>query len=332
MRTDQELNAEKRIGIPRGFYSYKYSILWETFFREMGFMVVFSGESNRALFQNAVNRFEKELCLPMKMYLAHIELLLDKSDFQFIPQIEMLDDGNWTCPKIIAIAEMANVLFKDRLQALTPVVRIESSSYTIGCLERIAVNTADILDVDDKTALHALRIALIRQHEHIRAKTSALNKKSPGAIRLGVIGHSYVIGDAVCNFSILEKLRHIGVELVFPENLQKKDLDQGFSQMQVYADRYWVSDFELLGAYFCMQGDPEIDGIVYLNIFGCAIDSVLEEYIQTSKLRKKKPYIKIVLDEGQNHVSMNTRLAAFLDLIQMRKGLKNLMNEEKLFG
>ena len=85
---------------------------------------------------------------------------------------------------------------------------------------------------------------------------------------------------------------------------------------------FWSSGKDFIGSALYMMDNNKIDGILILTSFGCGIDSLSIDYIE--RLRKKtykKPFMVITLDEHTGDANFNTRLEAFLDLIDRRKRL-----------
>ena len=82
----------KTIGIPRGLLYYRYATLWCTFFEELGRRVVVSSPTDRAILEAGDHRSVDECCLASKIYMGHVEALLqdDEVDAIFIPSVDNL--------------------------------------------------------------------------------------------------------------------------------------------------------------------------------------------------------------------------------------------------
>jgi predicted nucleotide-binding protein (sugar kinase/HSP70/actin superfamily) len=61
----------------------------------------------------------------------------------------------------------------------------------------------------------------------------------------------------------------------------------------------------------------DIDGVIFINYFGCGIDAFVEEIFK-NKLSKSKPYLCLSLDEHSADAGINTRIEAFLDMLTRR--------------
>ena len=81
--------GKKTIGIPRGlmvfFQQFPY---WSTFFKELGFNVVVSEETNNQTVKKALSMIVAETCFPVEVMHGHIyEMLEGELDYVFTPFI-----------------------------------------------------------------------------------------------------------------------------------------------------------------------------------------------------------------------------------------------------
>lgn len=85
---------------------------------------------------------------------------------------------------------------------------------------------------------------------------------------------------------------------------------------------FWKSSKNLLNG-ICSNLN-NIDGIVYLSVFPCGTDSLVNELA----MRKIKdvPYINIVLDEQDADAGLQTRIESFVDILNMKE------RDEKVIG
>ncbi len=72
-----------KVGIPRALHYYNYFPLWKTFFTELGAKVVLSPPTNRRVLDAGVKHASSEVCLPVKVYLGHIDALRHEVDYLF---------------------------------------------------------------------------------------------------------------------------------------------------------------------------------------------------------------------------------------------------------
>ena len=67
-----------------------------------------------------------------------------------------------------------------------------------------------------------------------------------------------------------------------------------------------------------------VDGLIFLSSFACGIDSfILELLHRYNQRRYRVPCTLITVDEHTGHAGFNTRLEAFIDMIEWRKAYDN---------
>ena len=76
-----------KIGIPRALLFYRYHVLWETFFRELGHEVIISPHTNKTLMDAGSHYAIDENCLSSKLFFGHVSALEGKCDAVFVPRI-----------------------------------------------------------------------------------------------------------------------------------------------------------------------------------------------------------------------------------------------------
>ncbi len=79
----------KTVGIPRALMVYYQQFpFWRTFFEELGFNVIVSRESDKALVNQSIEAMTTETCLPVELMHGHVIDLVEKDvDYIFIPFI-----------------------------------------------------------------------------------------------------------------------------------------------------------------------------------------------------------------------------------------------------
>ena len=72
-----------KIGIPRALLYYRYHVLWETFFRELGHETIASPHTNKTLMDAGSHYAIDENCLSSKLFFGHVSALEGKCDAVF---------------------------------------------------------------------------------------------------------------------------------------------------------------------------------------------------------------------------------------------------------
>ena len=61
-----------KIGIPRALLYYRYHVLWNTFFQELGIETVISPHTNKTLMDAGSHYAIDENCLSSKLFFGHV--------------------------------------------------------------------------------------------------------------------------------------------------------------------------------------------------------------------------------------------------------------------
>ena len=80
---------------------------------------------------------------------------------------------------------------------------------------------------------------------------------------------------------------------------------------------YWLFLRDNYGAASYLSEEKRIDGIIYLSSFSCGTDSITIELIRNKV--KDLPILVLKLDEHTGEAGFNTRIEAFIELLERRK-------------
>ncbi len=109
------------VGIPRGLLFYEYYPLWKTLLEGLGVRVVDSGATSRRILDIGVSECVDEACLPVKAYIGHCIHLSPKCDALFVPRVVSVEQGAYTCPKLLGLPDMVAAAGTGA-KLLTPVI------------------------------------------------------------------------------------------------------------------------------------------------------------------------------------------------------------------
>lgn len=294
------------IGIPRAMLYHEFGSLWTSFFENLGVPVTVSKETTQQILNRGTMLAIDESCLPLKIYLGHVESLLPHCTHLFIPRIASYHPGFFLCAKFAGLPDIVRNAFNlSPSQLIAP--NIENNSlitelqgiYTT-CRSLGLSNTAGYLS-------------------YYQAKKSWKNNFSRPASgpKVAVVGHSYLLKDTFFCRDILGTLSQRGIQIITPENIPSKILYQESVASQ--SDIYWQLSAKIDGAVAIFSRQPDILGIIIVSSFGCGPDSLLNEYMEHQILKKSnKPYLILNLDEHTGTAGIVTRIEAFLDLMDWR--------------
>ena len=151
---------------------------------------------------------------------------------------------------------------------------------------------------------------------------SAFNREVQDPVKhkhgvIGLIGHPYLVYDKYLNMDICNKLASRGYAILFPENIALEKVDRACGR---YPKKlFWSYGKRLLGSGLYMLENSMVDGLILLTSFGCGIDAFIDELLIRANQREYKiPLTTITLDEHTGQAGFNTRLEAFIDMMEWR--------------
>ncbi|WP_339061297.1 acyl-CoA dehydratase activase-related protein [Tepidibacillus marianensis] len=322
-----------KIGIPRALLYYYYFPFWKSFFEELGADVIVSDETNKGIVNRGVRESVAEICVPIKIFIGHSLNLLKKGvDYIFIPRMVSISPGEYFCPKFMGLPDMLRHGVKD-LEGKILTCHNESKDDDISdyhqylsFAEPLGVTEEEIKVAADKARDEWLAFRMYSKMGHTFTESldlienRTLNKGSnavPSQIKIGLIGYVYNMYDSFISMDVLEKLRDLRVDFVTFDMMKESDLQEAIADMR--KPLFWTFTNKLMGAGYQMFSDEDIDGVVHITAFGCGPDSMLGKLFEIKSNETGIPFIVIRVDEhtGENH--LQTRIEAFIDMLQRKK-------------
>jgi len=146
--------------------------------------------------------------------------------------------------------------------------------------------------------------------------------------RVAFVGHPYNLFDIDINKDVLALSKSLGMEILTSDLLSDEEIDRQISGLS--KEIYWSSGREIVGSLFHFLSGG-VDGVIFLTSFKCGIDALLQEFIKRRlKVRggSPVPFLILSFDEHTGREGLTTRLEAFRDVIEQRKGTLELRNCE----
>ena len=317
------------IGIPRGLMVfYQQFPYWSTFFKELGFNVVVSDETDSQTVKKALNMIVAETCFPVEVMHGHIyEMLEDKVDYIFTPFIinsKAAKDNptsNCNCPWVQTVPFMvkASIPEDQRDRLLSPTLNFRYYGKVVE--KELYDYFGKRFSLSKKQIVEAMKKADTKQdrfEERVKERGRQVMASLPDDQEiLVIIGRPYNTGDPALNLSMVEKLINLDV-LPIPMDylpLAEENITIDYNKM------YWPNGQRILSAARIISRDKRLHGI-YMGNFRCGPDSFLAHFVHEEMAGK--PYMEIEIDEHGADAGMITRYEAFLDSL---KGSR--MGEEK---
>lgn len=148
-------------------------------------------------------------------------------------------------------------------------------------------------------------------------ESDALQSENKDFPAIALVGHSYLTYESYANLNLLQKLQNKAkVHLI--ESVSPEEVD---NNLYVLAKKiFWSHARRIFGAGHAYIKDKTIDGIIYLSCFGCGTDSMIQDMLARKARQEHKPYMVLTLDEHSGEAGLVTRLEAFLDMLERRRG------------
>jgi predicted CoA-substrate-specific enzyme activase len=326
--------AHKRtVGLNLSFLTHSLFPLYHSFFKNLGFRVILPAKVN----QEGIRMQGSNFCYPAS--LAHglfLDLIQKKPDFIFLPQITEIPVKNAisrepehqsTCLILQAEAYYLKTAFKAQLfsqKIINPVLNF-SQGYLSE--KRSFMRMAKGLGRSRKKCRKAYKQACLKQDEFIfglkkRGKELMSRlKENPEEIAVVLFGRPYNAFCPEVNLGIPQKFASKGITIIpfdflpyefapykGPSELFGKNLTWAFGQM-------------ILKAASFIQQHPQLFA-VYVTNFSCGPDSFLLTYFR--EIMKDKPSLTLEIDSHTAQAGIDTRIEAFLDILERYRHLKKL--------
>lgn len=298
-----------RVGIPKGLLYCKYHPFFETFFRGLGAEVINSDNTNKNILNMGVKTCVDEACLPVKIYHGHVASIKDQCDVMVIPRIMQVYKNEYICPKFCGLPE----LVIHSIPGMPPVTTAPLYMHDAKSIYKWCISAGSMITSSRSKIKHAFELALKAQSNY---STGILNQKD---ITVMLAGHPYVVNDAFLNMDIVNKLTAKGIGIITEEFAPGSVSETQVKKL--LKKPFWTFQRNLFGAStaFCQQ--KKIHGIIYLSSFACGIDSVVIDLIRFHI--GDFPMLVIKLDEHTGEAGVDTRLEAFIDMLERRVANEN---------
>jgi len=306
-------NSTQKIGIPSALTYYIHELDWTRFFSYLGYETVVSDKSSYDTFKQGFNFAANDHCLPIKTFFGHIIELKDQVDYLFIPQLVSLEKNTFSCPHILG----AHLLIKNMQLKLPPVF---STEIDVNYPKLTLLKSVVLAMKFSKNPFKVFKaVNYIRKNiQSLFGEQSQQQDIFSGVVdkTIGVIGRNYMLNDPFLNKNLVENIKKYGFNVMTSEAFihSAERETHHFNCRPVH----WYSGRTMVTAAANFMKNPQIEGVIFVNFFGCGIDAFIEEIFK-KELSEQKPYLNISFDEHSGEAGMMTRLEAFIDMIKRKR-------------
>lgn len=316
-----------KIGIPKGLAIYEYPILYEKFFQLLGFEVIYSDDTNKKILDMGTQSAIDEDCLASKIFIGHVaNLVYEKDvDYIFIPRLCTFNKNETICVKFYAIYDICKNMFKSQkfLSLNVDYLKKENEFKAFMRLgKKLGIKHSKCLI----SYIKAKDMQIAYDKKKFKHQCESLNSNR----NVLIVAHPYICYDKYIGRPIEKYLKSMNINVVFADinssNRFKKKLPHSYID---FSDTlYWRMNKYLLNGV--SEYIDKIDGIIYLSVFPCGPDSLVNELA----IRRINyiPSINIVVDEQEANAGLYTRLESFVDILdQKHLEEENLDGREKIY-
>lgn len=313
-------HCSKTIGINRSFLTNTYYPLFSVYFAELGWKPVLP----EAPAPEGIERRNAAFCFPVELAHGFFQSMLNFQpvpDFLFIPHFKAVPQMNGNtnsqaCPLVQGEPYYLQAAWREELETLKqrgikvfcPVIDM---THGIDAAREPLLELALSEGIDRTKAEEAFARAIEKQNE-LAAEMLETGKKVLAELesdpeRTGVVifGRPYSGFAPEANMGIPRKLASRGT-LVIPMDYLPLDNMPGRRHM------YWGTGQRIMAAAQLVKSHPQLFGTFITN-FSCGPDSFLLGYFR--ELMGRKPSLTLELDSHTADAGLETRIEAFLDIV-----------------
>ncbi len=321
--TGEEGATRGTVGLPLSLGVYELGPLWHTFFRSLGYKVIFSGFSNRTVYTEGQYSIPSDTaCYPAKIMHGHMEALVDKGvDMIFYPCLtynvnEHISDNHYNCPVVAYYSELlsGNMESLRGTEFLYPYLNINDKAELVKGLWAMLKGKGDIKKKEIKAAVdkafeaYDAWMADIRREGDRAVKWARERQK-----RIMILaGRPYHI-DPEIGHGIDRLAANLGFVVVTEDSL---DLSELRPTVQVL--NQWTYHARLYAAALYASQNSDVE-LVQLVSFGCGIDAITTDEVRAILEAHDKLYTQIKIDEITNLGAVTIRLRSLLGALDFVK-------------
>jgi predicted CoA-substrate-specific enzyme activase len=320
--------ARPRVGMNRSFLVNTFYPLYSQFFDQLGFDVVLPDIPTQA----GIDQRGAAFCYPVEMAHGFFDTLLTSErppDFIFLPHFKAVPnaDGETSsqsqvCPLVQGEPYYLQTSFRGALDRLarrgtsliTPLIDL---SRGIADAEEPLLEAARRMGVGRRAAREAFAVAMQRQIACFAAMRAAGRRMladleaAPSTFGVVIFSRPYNGFAEEAHMGIPHKFASRGIA-VMP--LDFLDLEQERSKRHMY----WGMGKLLMKASRLVEKHPQLFG-TYITNFSCGPDSFVISYFRD--IMGRKPSLTLELDSHTADAGLETRVEAFLDIVQAYRQL-----------
>lgn len=315
------------IGIPRVLNIYENYPFWATFFKNLGFRVILSPQSDRKLYELGMESIPSESeCYPAKLSHGHVQWLINqgiKTIFHpcvfYEHQETKSAQNHYNCPIVVSYPENlknnVEAIADGGVRYIRPFIALTDEKTAADRLVRLCREEWWISEHEVRSAVKDAWAEQQRAKADIRAEGArvlrAMEKRGGRGIVLA--GRPYHI-DPEINHGIPELIAGYGLD-VFSEDSLPIDFEP---ERPVRVVDQWVYHSRLYTAAEFVRQRDDME-LIQLNSFGCGLDAVTTDQVSEILEGSNKLYTVLKIDEVNNLGAVRIRIRSLIAAMNMRR-------------
>ncbi len=313
------------VGIPRAFSVHTMYPLYSWFFHSLGIKTVLSD----TIAHEGVARVESSYCYPAEIAHGAVQDIWNKGcDYVFIPHFRDMDSyekdvhANF-CPITQSLPYYIKKAFPDipeeRILAL-----VVSFKFGKAKAMEYFVQMGDQMGIPQEEIEAAFNTAFEKQNEYFE-KSSAMGRKALEEARkaerpvIALLGRPYNAFTREANMGIPRKFTSRGYSVIPYDILP-------FEGNEIDDNMYWYYGQQDMKTATMLKDEPNIY-VTWITNFSCAPDSFMLHYVKW--IMGTKPFLILEFDSHSADAGIDTRVEAFLDIIDGYRSKKDELDETR---
>jgi len=313
------------VGIPRCFSVYTLWPLYSWFFHSLGVEAALSENISH----EGTARVESSYCFPAEIAHGAVQDIFDRNlDYIFLPHFKDMESYEKDAPaNLCPITQSLPYYIKKAFpeipedRYLTPVV---SFMYGVEKAGESFIEMGTTLGFTAKEAGDAFAIAFEKQMEYVRqaqqlGQTALAAARLAGRPVIALLGRPYNAFTADANMGIPRKFTTRGYSVIPFDILP-------FQDEPIYPNMYWYYGQQDMKTSQLLKNEDNIY-VTYISNFSCAPDSFMLHYLKW--IMGIKPFLILEMDSHTADAGVDTRIEAFLDIIEGYRSKFLDVNEDR---
>ena len=314
------------VGIVRALNTYENYPLWHTFFTKLGYRVVLSPHSSRAVYEKGLESMPSEsVCYPAKLVHGHVMELIEQGvGMIFYPSVvyekrEVAEAADcFNCPIVVSYPEAirANVdeILTKNIDYRNPFINLDDKKSMLAELCAVFPNIPqrEIIKAFDAawTEMDAFKADIRKKGEEMLARLENTDRYA-----IVLAGRPYHI-DHEIHHGIPQMIASYGIDVISEDGIAH--LANAHHNGPLNVRDQWVYHSRIYAAADYAAKHPNLE-LVQLNSFGCGLDAVSTDEVQDILEAVGKIYTCLKIDEVNNLGSARIRIRSLFAALEERK-------------